>query len=203
MKLFNSIDEVKINGSPAELNQIVCQVDKDITDLSDDTAQLANDIKKHFEFNKGDQYRKLGEAAKSFSQYLEKQTIEMNECQREMQFYMEKAVDFEEKKEDIFNVKTHNVETAKADLETNQTFVSFESIVTMQKRLVEYSENTKTTLSRLNSEKEQTRSYWFDKQYNTFSSFIDDVISTVKKALEIFDAYADHLQKQITALHNR
>ena len=203
MRLFNSIDEVRINGSPAELNQIVIQIDKDITELSDDTAQLANDIKKHFEYNKGSQYSKLGDVVETFSKYLEEQTKEMNECQKEMQLYMEKMDFYEEEKEDIVDVKTHNSEKTNTDLETKQRFVSFESITVMQKRLVEYSEKTKSTLQRLNSEKEETRSYWFDKQYDTFSRFADEVISIVKKALVFFDEYADHLQKQITALHNR
>jgi len=203
MRLFNSIEEVRINGSPAELNNIVSQIDKDIIELSEDTTLLANDIKKHFEFNKGSQYIKLGDAATNFSKYLEEQTKEMNECQREIQFYMEKLDGYEEKREDLFSVKSNNVETVKADLETRQTFVSFESIVSMQKRLVNYSENTKATLQKLNREKEETRSYWYDKQYNTFSDFIEDVTLVVKKALELFDAYAEHLQKQINELHNR
>ena len=203
-KLFLNINDVRIRGAEgaALLGEGVTAMDKTMETITIDTQELTRIIHRHFETNKGDQYKKMVDACIELSKKLVEASREMNDFQHQIANLQAKIFRYEDQKREPTKARVSGVEELKLDVSTNETYYTLDSITAVYKALIDYSNKTNENLKRLVNTKNEMRSVWFDTQYNNFSAFIEDLRNEIIKHIKVFLTYAEYLKKKINELHS-
>ena len=197
-KLITNLEKVRVKGGIDKLNEPIYSMDKAIEKMYNDSVELAEIIKNHFEGNKGNQYVVIVTNAKDLAKALEDASISINNMQHQIIQFQEATNCFNDERTSVGSVRKRSTITINPNVVSQFRFFTTDTIKLVQRKLVEFSSKTKETLKRLISEKDALKSIWCDPQYDHFSKFIDEMSQEINKHLRVFDNYADYLQKKIT-----
>lgn len=199
-KLYENIEDIYINGRPAELTPIITAMDISLQNISEETEQLAAKLIKYSDSNKGTQYERIIAKLLALRDVLYQASVDLNGMQNEIVAYQNKIFRYEDMPELASAPNPHMVQRINIRVEVSQVQFNLAEMMSVSAELRNYSEAIIYHTQNLLDSKEQVATIWLDSQYTIFAQFIDDVCKEIIDALKSFDEYVLVLEEKIKEL---
>lgn len=195
--MFENIDDVYIIGSAKELNNMVSIVDARVQKMSTVTEQMKSVLANFGCTTFGNQYEKAVNAASSFSDILYNKSVELNAVQRDLVHYIDRIDIFNDRPPSGIPPRNFQVNRIKVSVNTKDDRFTKDIIIKLINQLNRYCQYIEQEKRTLLNEKTSIGSIWRDSQYRIYSSYIDEIVSSINKGVKELMDYSDYLQRKI------
>lgn len=199
-KLYENIEDIYIKGSPAELTDMITQMDSILQNISAATERLAGLLIKYSVSNKGRQYEKVVETVTVLSDVLYNSSLAMNEMQNEIAAYQNKIFRYEDMCEIAAVPNQHMVQRVNINIASTNTQYERTEMTILAEELQNYHNEVLHQADDLVFFKDQIGNIWLDTQYSIFADFVDNLNLQIIEALKVFDDYIVILKQKIKEL---
>lgn len=201
-KLYSNITEIKIKGNPIDLFEVVTNLDKRIELLSNETSQIKSILFKYINSNAGKQYECATKVIHNLSKELYSSAEEINELQKQVCKYIEKCNEYDLRNN--YSISPRRLDIEIVNIPSNVARIEYNE-VEMKKvlsSLKNYVINTRKSAQFIINDKDNIGNIWKDRQYVDFSNEIDELVSSINKAIKVLIEYNRDLELKIKGLNS-
>lgn len=197
--LFNSIEDIRINGNPSELCDVISDLDKCVQDMTNHTNEIFNIMIVMSGTLKSQQFEKAAGEIRNLSIFLCEKADALNEMQRDVADYHNRISRFEgynqEASYNQFDIRPVNV-----DVETKSVQLTGEQWFQIYSAMCEYCNAISESVNHLISRKNDVGTIWQDTQYYRFSDFIDSIATETNEKVKVLEDYIQNLKAELSQL---
>ncbi len=199
-KLYANINEIKINGNPSDLYEVVTNLDRRIETLSNETSQIKRVLFKYMNSNAGKQYELATKTVHNLSKELYSSAEIINDLQHQVCKFVEKSNDYDLRHDGTVSPRKINIQVVKVPTNVAKVEYNKMEMMSVLSSLKKYVQNTMNVCTQIISDKNNIGAVWKDRQYRDFSTEIDQLIVMIKKAIIVLTDYAKDLELHIRRL---
>ena len=199
-KLFNSIEQIHIEGDVGQLSGLVRDIDRCMQNIANGTELLMEYLSRYSTTNAGKQFEKMLGAATTLENEMRSSAEDINQMQKDICEYENKIRRFEGMPENSEKPNKYLVTEKRITADINRTVINLEEMKFLLEMLEAYRDTVEKHRKDLCEKKDAMSSIWKDPQYQNFSLFIDDVSNTITNAEAEFDNYTGTLRFDIERL---
>lgn len=199
-KLYENIEDIYIKGNPAQLTEVITEMDVSMQRIADATEYLSEQLARYSASNKGAQFQRVISTVMALRDELYLASIELNEMQNQIVAYQNKVFRYEDMAECATAPNPHLVERRDIYVDESAVQFSLPEMITVVKYLAGYHEVAVSLAHELMDNKERVGGIWCDSQYDLFAQFIDEVCLTIANTLKEFGNYLSVLDEKIKEL---
>lgn len=189
-RLFESIEEMNIEGDPCELGEMIVSMDGKTQDFANLTEAVKAVIHNFNASNHGLRYEEMCEHVSTYSKQVCEATETINDVQWQIYYYIEKACEYDLRRFDT--ISPHNYDVDIIDVSVNVDKLEFhrEDMLRVVDIIMQYIEESNHIMIELNRDCDAIGGIWKDEQYDLFKDYVDEVngmISTGRKRLDEYN----------------
>lgn len=199
-KIYANISEIKINGKPSDLYEVVTNLDKRIEALENETWIINNILFKYMNSNAGNQYEHATTTVYNLSKELYSSAININDLQNQVCKFVEKSNDYDLRHDITISSRKINIQIVKVPVNVNKVEYNKEEMKSVLAALSRYEQSTKKACLQIRNDKNNIGYIWKDRQYRDFEIEIDQLVKKIDDAIKVISTYMNDLDKHIRRL---
>ncbi len=199
-KLMVNIEDVNIKGDIDQLSQAAISIDKGLQSIADNTDKLYSRIIKVQSTNLGKTYNDIAQTTSAFRSELYDSSVEMNDLQRQLINYQNKLYRYEGINRSAPSPNRFFVQKRNISTDTHSFMFSRKDMQDLINMIKSYIRFVEGDINKIVKTKNEAAYFWKDRQYNDFSSFIDDINNKIKRAIKKYEGFITDIENKVKEL---